>query len=154
MIFTIETLQIDLIENQYGLHMTAFTDEFPLPGQTLEETKSVITNNFKIVKEKYIKAASNGVSLDDINEVSLKIVIHYFYLYNTWKSLYEKEKDRDLTFRQEDYTHPNTYDKIIQFFRNKYPKDYVEKCAIILEIPPEILSKYEYDRHEFYSSFR
>ncbi|HWR34066.1 MAG TPA: hypothetical protein VN451_11080, partial [Chitinophagaceae bacterium] len=88
------------------------------------------------------------------NEVCLKIVLYYFHLYNSWKSLYEKEKDRNLLFLEKDYKHPYTYDKVLQYFKNKYPKDYISKSAALLDIKPEELLKYESDRDYFYNLFR
>lgn len=53
-----------------------------------------------------------------------------------------------------DFKHPNSMDIIIQYFKNKYPKDYAGKCASILGITAEELLKYENNNNEFYSSFR
>jgi hypothetical protein len=154
MTFDIEQIKIDLVENQYGLQMTVFNDGYPLPGQSIGETKDTITKNFGIVKGKYLQLASDTISPEELNEISLKVVIHYFYLYNSWKSQYEKEKNRDLTFLDKDFDHPNTYDKVIQFFKNKYPREYAAKCAILLGKTADELLKYEGNNNDFYNSFR
>ncbi|CAN5774771.1 hypothetical protein BH10BAC3_BH10BAC3_05190 [soil metagenome] len=96
MIFYIEKIKIELTENAYGLKLNALNDVFPLPGQTVAETINTITKNFDIVSTKYRKIATDIVTAEDLNEVSLKIVFHYFYLYNSWRKLYKKEKNRSL----------------------------------------------------------
>ncbi len=154
MTFYLEKIKIDLTENPHGLQLLALDEELPLPGQTMEETKDTVTKNFKIVNEKYAKTASSIIPIEELNEICLRLVIYYFYLYNSWRSLYEKEKNRDLTFLDKDFTHPYTYDRVIQFFKNKYPKDYGDKYAVMLGITAIEVLKYEADRHDFYNSFR
>jgi hypothetical protein len=154
MTFYIEKIKIDLTEDQYGLQLKALDEKLPLPSQTIEETKAIVTKNFDLVKEKFYETSATIIAIEDLNEVCLRIVLHYFYLYNTWKNIYEKEKNRDLTFLDKDFSHPNTYDKIIQFFKNKYPKDYAPKCAVMLGIKATELLKYEADKQDFYNSFR
>lgn len=154
MTFYIAAMKIDLTEDAYGLRMAALDSEWPLPGQSLEETRRIITGNFEMVREMYAIASSNAISDEDLNEVSLRVVIYYFYLYNSWKGIYEKEKNRDLTFLEKDFTHPYTYDRVIQFFRNKYPADYADKCAALLAMASDEVLKYESDTHAFYTSFR
>ncbi len=143
-----------MIEDQYGLRLSALNNGWPLPGQTLEETKEVITKNFELVKEKYADVSSNSIYPEDLLEVCLRIVIHYFYLYNLWRSIYPQEKNRNLTFLSKDYDHPYTYDMIIQFFKNKYPGAYASKSATMLNLTTEEVLRYEEERHDFYSRFR
>ena len=154
MVFYIETMQIELIENQYGLQLTMGDYQSPLPGQTIAETTDTIKRNFEILKSQYAKTASGTIEVKELNEVCLKIVLYFFGLYNSWKYANEKEKDRDLTFLPKDFSHAHTMDIIIQYFKNKYPKDYAGKCASILDIPVAELLKYEYNRNDFYDSFR
>jgi hypothetical protein len=154
MIFFIEKIKIELTENQYGLQLERANGATPLPGQTLAEATDTIQKNFESVKAHYGKLASETIPPDELNEVCLKIVLHYFYLYNSWKYSNEKEKDRDLTFLPKDFQHPNTYDLIINYFKNKYPKDYAIKCASLIEKTADELLKYEYDQAAFYNAFR
>lgn len=153
MIFYIENIQIELTKSQHGLRLEAFGDVLPLPGQTIIQTKKIITENFHVVKTKYEKNVFDKIPAGDLNEVSLKIVLHYFYLYNSWKSLCEKECERSLAFLNKDFTHPYTYDKIIQHFKNKNAKDYAGQCSAMIGITKDELSKYEADREYLYSMF-
>jgi len=83
MTFYIEQIKIELTEDAYGLRLNALNDVFPLPGQTVAVTKDTITKNFERVIAKYKETAADIVTGEDLNEVSLKIVLHYFYLYNS-----------------------------------------------------------------------
>ncbi|MBK6546225.1 MAG: hypothetical protein IPG12_13260 [Saprospiraceae bacterium] len=152
--FYIEKIKIELLENEYGLQLKTAYKELPLPGQNFADTMDILRKNFEVVKGQYIKTASTNIESEELNEVCMRIVLHYFYLYNSWKYSNEKEKDRDLTFLAKDFKHPNSMDIIIQYFKNKYPKDYAGKCASILGITAEELLKYENNNNEFYSSFR
>jgi len=152
--FYIEQIKIELVQDAYGLTLTALNNEFPLPGQTIAEAKNTITENFKIVSTKYQKSTPGIVPAEELNEVCLKVVLYYFYLYNLWRSIYEKEKNRNLTFIPNDFTHPYTYDEVIRYFRPKYPNEYADKCAAMFEIKKEAVLKYEGDRESFYSLFR
>ncbi len=154
MLFYIEKTAIELTENKYGLQLNTAHDVLPLPGQTLDEAMHTIQKNFELVNAHFSKTASDTIPIDELHEVCLKIVLHYFYLYNAWKYSNEKEKDRDLTFLPNDFDHPNTYDIIIQYFKLKYPKDYALKGAILLKKTSDELLKYEYNRDEFYNAFR
>ena len=154
MIFNIEGIKVELTENQYGLRLNALEDEYPLPGQTLEETREMVTKNFGTVKEKFGKASSNAIPDAELHEVCLGIVLYYFYLYNSWKRQYEKEKDRDLGFLETDFKHPYTYDRVIQYFKRRYPNDYAVKCAALLELTAEQVLAYEAQRRDFYDAFR
>ena len=92
MTFYIEQIKIDLAEDKYGLRLTALDHELPLPGQSIEEAKNTITENFEIVSTKYKKSTLGIIPTEELNEVCLKVVLYYFYLYNSWRSIYEKEK--------------------------------------------------------------
>jgi len=154
MVFFIEKIKIELTENQYGLQLETAHETLPLPGQTLAEATDTLQKNFESVKAHYSKLAPETILPDELNEVCLKIVLHYFYLYNAWKYSNEKEKDRDLTFLPKDFQHPNTYDLIIHCFKHKYPKDYATKCASLIEKTADAVLKYEYDKAAFYDAFR
>lgn len=154
MFFHIEKIKIELTEDLYGIRLKTATDDLPLPGQTISETMETVRKNFEIVQEEYKKPTPDNIDMDEVNEVCLKIVLYYFYLYNSWKKTNEKEKDRDLTFLPKDFSHPYTYDIVIQYFKSKYPTDYAGKCAVMLGLQVENLLKYEYDRADFYNAFR
>jgi len=152
--FYIEKIKVELIEATQGLRLTALDLELPLPGQSIEETKETVGKNFETVKEKYQPAASAIMTTEELDEICLRVTLHYFYLYNSWRSVSEKEKNRSLAFQEKDFSHPNTRDKVIQFFRLKYPNDYAAKSAALLGMKTDELLKYETDNRDFYNAFR
>jgi len=154
MTFYIGHISIQLHEDPHGLLLTAFGEVWPLPGQSPGEAQALILKNFDIVKAKYAETTSNAISDEELDEICLHIVLYYFYLYNSWKAFNEKEKNRDLAFQQKDFTHPYTYDKVIRFFKHKYPDDYLSKCALMLDLTPDAVSNYEATRSDFYQTFR
>lgn len=111
MFFSIESIKIELIENQFGLQLKMEDYQYPLPGQTIDETVNIIRKNFEILKSQYSKTASGKLKDEEINEVCLKIVLHFFGMYNSWKYSNKKEKDRDLTFLEKDFKHPQALDR-------------------------------------------
>jgi len=154
MVFQIEHLKIELTENEYGIILNAFNDSIPLPGQSFQGTKEIVLHNFKLVKTHFLKFYNSEIEIEEFHDVCLKIVIHYFYIYNLWRNYNEKEKDRDLKFLKKDLNHPNTYDMVMQYFKNKYPAEYLTKSSQFLNQTLDKLKKYEYNRDEFYNAFR
>ncbi|MBL8012408.1 MAG: hypothetical protein JNN05_01035 [Candidatus Omnitrophica bacterium] len=154
MFFSIESIKIELIENQFGLHLKMQDHQCPLPGQTIDETVNIISKNFEILKSQYSKTAKGKLKEEEINEVCLKIVLHFFGMYNSWKYSNEKEKDRDLTFLEKDFKHPQTIDIVLWYFKLKYPSDYASKSSFLLDLSPADLLVYEKNRDDFYNFFR
>lgn len=130
MFFFIERIQIELEEDQYGLRLTAFNESLPLPGQTLEETTATVTKNFYIAVSNYKERTDDIIPIADLYEVCLKKVLHYFYLYNSWRTLYEKEKNRSRELVEKDFSHPNTNDKIIQYLNIKMPQNILINASL------------------------
>jgi len=154
MVFFIKNIKIELTENIHGLTLTTSSGEFPLPGQNISETTEILQSNFEIVQKHFIKPSEDKINAEDLHEICLKIVVYYYYLYNSWRTSNPNKKSIDLNFLKKDFDHPYTYDIIIQYFKNKYPEDYEHKSSVMLDIPVEKLLKYEYDRAEFYKAFR
>ena len=83
MIFFIENIRIELTENIHGLTLTTSSGELPLPGQNILETTEILQSNFKIVQKHFIKLSEDKINAEDLHEICLKIVVYYFYLYNS-----------------------------------------------------------------------
>lgn len=154
MYFYIEDLKIELINKDSWILLKMGDYQLPLPGQTIEGTLDIITNNFNILKSKYAKHALQTIENNEINEVCLKVALHFFGIYNLWKFYIERENDRDLSFISKDFNHPQAKDIIIQYFRNKYPLDFLSKSASLLDMEVDKLAKYIANRDEFYNAFR
>jgi hypothetical protein len=151
--FYVDNIKVDLSKETGGLRLRTDDDNLLLANQTIEETRSIVLKNHRIVKENYEKLVNNLIDSDDISKVSMRIVLHYLYMYNLWRTMYKREEKRDLTFREKDFDHPYTKDKIIEYFKNKYPSDYSVKCETLLRMTTEDFNKYEKNRQDFYEMF-
>jgi len=118
-------------------------------NQTYEETKSVIEKNYKIVKDHYRGKINALITEIDLENFSLKIVLNYFAMYNTWRTMYKREKNRDLTFLQKDFEHPSTSYIIINYFQKQYPDNYADKCELLLNMSGEQFLEYMKFKEQF-----
>jgi hypothetical protein len=67
--------------------------------------------------------------------------------------MYKKERNRDLTFLTKDFDHPQMNDIIIQFFKERYPDNYSDKCEAMLNMSHEKFSVYDKNRQNFQNMF-
>ncbi|MEO6978890.1 MAG: hypothetical protein ABI113_10950 [Mucilaginibacter sp.] len=118
-------------------------------NQTSEETKSVIEKNYKIVKDYYRGKTNPLITEIDLKNLSLKIVLNYFSMYNMWRTMYKREKNRDLTFLPKDFEHPTTSYLIINYFKKQYPDNYADKCELLLNMSSDQFSEYMKFKRQF-----
>lgn len=149
MTFNIDHIIVRIDNEVNGIRLTTETENLLLQNQTFIETKSVIEKNYKIVKEYFQDKMSATITETDLENFSLKIVLHFFYMYNLWRTMYKKEKNRDLTFLGKDFKHPYTSYHIIDYFKNKYPDNYMDKCETILEMTSEQFKDYLISKEQF-----
>jgi hypothetical protein len=149
MTFSIDHIIVRIDNEVNGIRLTTETENLLLQNQTLIETKSVIEKNYKIVKEYFQDKMSDTITETDLENFSLKIVLHFFYMYNLWRTMYQREKNRDLTFLDKDFKHPYTSYHIIDYFKNKYPDNYADKCETILEMTSEQFKEYLISKEQF-----
>ena len=93
------------------------------------ETKAieVIKDNYKKIKAHYIsnllKNELSNIDNDDLNIISVKILIYYLEQYSRWKEQYKKS-NYDIKFYEKDFDHPSTYDIIILFLKERHPDNW------------------------------
>ncbi len=63
--------------------------------------------------------------------------------------MYKRQANRDLTFLQKDFEHPYTSYHIIDYFKNKYPDNYADKCESMLEMTTEQFAEYLLRKEQF-----
>lgn len=151
MVFFLDGNEIQLESEGTGIRLrtNAAVNQL-LANVTMDEVKEVVTQNYGIVKAHYAQIVSERISGRDLEKVALQIVLHYFYMYQLWRSLYPAERDRDLTFREEDFGHPGTSDQIMFYFKAAYPKDYAGKCEAMLGMSAAQFRQYEKARQAFF----
>jgi hypothetical protein len=149
MTFNIEQIKVIIEPENNGLRLTTEHESFLLFNQTFEEIKETINKNYCIVKSHFQPKATSVITQNDLENVCLKIVLSYFNMYNRWRTMYPKEKNRDLTFLQKDFEHPNTAYAIISYFKKKYHDSYSKKCEILLEMTKEEFREYDIRKEQF-----
>lgn len=151
--FNIDDITIELAEENKGVRLTTYNDDnVILQNQTMTSVENIVRENFQVVKAHYQAKAGVSVSIDeyDLSIISLKIVLHYLYMYNMWRKMYKEHIDRDLRFLAEDFESPSTGDMLIWYFRNKYPETYSAKCELMLGMSADEFKGYEKRRQEFH----
>lgn len=123
-----------------------------LSNQIVDTASELIKHNFNVVNTHYrmmVEKAKGKFDYSDITLISITIVLHCLYLYNSWKSMYKKQENRDLQFNEKDFSHPSTHDKVFNYFKIKYPNDWEEKCAVLLGMKLSELKVYYKTRENF-----
>jgi len=150
----IDDVAIFLTHEKDNIRVKSGNENVLLINQRIENVADLIKSNLEVVKNHYKRLASKSeelLSSVDINHVSLSIVLHYLYLYNSWKNMYEKQENRSLSFDEKDLESPGTHDMLFHYFKSNYPKDWKIKSAILLNIGLDELEKYYKSREEFYN---
>jgi len=137
MTLNIDHIFVKIDKEDNGIRLTTDNENWFIPNQTIEETKKILEINYKIVKGHFQDKTGQLVTDTDLENVCFKIVLHYFQMYNHWRTMYKRQTNRDLTFLQKDFEHPYTSYQIIDYFKNKYPDNYADKCETMLEMTSE-----------------
>ena len=147
--FYLDNVKVNISEENNGIRLTTIDENWFIPDQNLDETKTIIEKNFRIIKTHFHDKLGKIVTEADLSNISLKICIYYFQMYNHWRSMYKKERNRDLTFIQNDFDHPSTSDTIVDYFKSTYPENYISKCEVMLNMTSEQVKNYVIRKEEF-----
>ena len=151
--FTIDNIPVELTEENKGVRlMTPNDDNVIFPNQTMASIESIVKENFQIVKSHYQAKSGvlDAIDIQDLSIVSLKIVLHYLYMYNMWRKTYIEHRNHDLKFLTKDFDNPSTHDMIIQYFKKKYPERYPSRCELMFGMSADEFNRYEKSRQEFH----
>ena len=121
-----------------------------LEHQSVEEVTDILTRNFEKVTQYYRNAAQQKVAEGDLQRMSISIVVHYLYMYNKWRKMYTGMADLDLGFKEEDFEHPGTYDIILYYCKQHFPKDWVSKAAAMVGKTDDEVRGYNERRQQFF----
>jgi hypothetical protein len=150
----IENLTFIISEEGSNIRVIGFNSSTILSNQDVETVCGLINHNFKMVRNHY-KSMLNGSNIGfeefDISSISFLIVMFYLYMYNTWKSSYKKQENKDLHFNLKDFNNPSTRDIIFNYYKTKYPIDWEIKCAILIGMELNELKAYYKNRLAFYN---
>jgi hypothetical protein len=147
--FNIDHITVNLETKSNGIRLITDIENWFIPIQTIKESKKIIELNYKIVKDHFQHKIGQLIIESDLENVSLNIVLYYFQMYNHWRTMYKRGKNKDLIFLQKDFNHPYTSYRIIYFFKKIYPDNYADKCEIMLGMTSEEFNKYEIRKVQF-----
>jgi hypothetical protein len=147
--FTIDNITLTIETERNGIRLKTDIENWFIPNQTIVETETIIKKNYRIVKEHYQSKIGEYITESDLEFVSFNIVLHYFQMYNHWRTLYKREKNRNLTFVEKDFEHISTSYHIIDSFKRKYPENYSEKCESMLGMNKEQFTEFEKKKKQF-----
>lgn len=150
----IENITLSLLSEGENVKVKSNKENLILCNQSVDIVAELIQYNFHIVVNHYklmIDREKKEFDLRDINFISISIVLHYLYMYNSWRVMYRKQENKDLKFNEEDFRNPSTHDIVFNYFKAKYPNDWEEKCAVLLGLELSELKAYYKTRESFYN---
>jgi hypothetical protein len=151
----IEIIRMTLIRENDGVRVKSGTEDVILPNQTIDQVARIIHNNFYVIKTYYESKIPGHLKdrydLQDIDHITISILLHYLYMYNAWRKMYKKHANKELRFDRKDLDNPSTHDIVFSYFRMKYPNEWREKCSVLLGMSVADLSAYYKTREAFYN---
>lgn len=150
----VETRTVILSEEGDNIRVKSDKNNVLFFNQEIDTLYNLIEHNFNIVNSHYklmIDATKVMFHPEDINEISISIVLYYLYMYNSWRSMYKKQENKDLRFYEKDFTNPSTHDIIFNYLKSKYPKNWEEKSALLIGVELNDLRIYYKRRQDFYN---
>lgn len=149
MILSLDNITLKLAIESKGLRLKYDNESFLLSNQTIKETKEIIELNYQTVKNHFQHKISDIISIEDLQKLSLKIVMYYFYMYNAWREMYLKEKNRNLTFIERDFDNITTSYLIVDYFKKSYPDNYELKSRTLLGMTSIEFKEFEHTKDLF-----
>lgn len=150
----VENIIISLSVEGQNVRVKSKDQDIILTNQSIDTVAELIILNFNIVSNHYkvmIGTAKKSFDFEDIYHVSIAIVLHYLYMYNTWRSMYKKQENKELRFNEKDFSNSSTHDIIFYYLKFKYPDSWEEMCVILLGMESSQLKAYYKARNHFYN---
>jgi hypothetical protein len=147
--FYLNNIKVSIAKESNGIRLITDDENWFIPRQTLNETKTIIEKNVKIIQAHFQDKLGATITEADLSNVSLKIALRYFQMYNHWRTIYKRETNRDLTFMQKDFEHPYTLDTIVDYFKSQYPNNYIDKCQVMLNMTTVQVKDYVIRKEQF-----
>lgn len=150
----IENITLSLLREGANVRVKSNKENLILSNQNVDSVAELIRYNFDVVANHYklmIDREKKGIDPKDINFMSISVVLHYLYMYNSWRIMYKKQENNDLRFNEKDFSNPSTHDIVFNYFKTKHPDDWEEKCAILLGMELSHLKAYYKARKDYYN---
>ena len=150
----LENIVLELVKENNDVRVYLPTRSIIFSEQTIESLSGIIQHNFKVADTHYTSMIAQHPEIsfdqDDIHAISMKIVLSWLYIYNSFRVQYRRPKYDNLDFKEEDFDSPRTNDIIFDYYIANYPADWQEKCAVLMGKDLEALKIYYQRRKDFY----
>lgn len=151
----LENINLSLSDENGNVRLKSRDDNVILVDQSVDNISKIVRLNFDVANNFYKKRVSqesvDKFDLIEINRISLTIVLHYLYLYNSWRNTYKNKADQNLMFNAQDFGNPSTSDIIMNFCKKNHPRDWEERSSILLGMKQDELKRYYKERENFYN---
>ena len=146
-----------LIPEVGGTRLFVDSSEVIFEGRASDELRHVVNRAVRFVLAYFQRnldranAPRNLITDYQVEQVAIKVALHYLYMYNMWKNHDEEYRDHDLNLTTDDLTHPYTRDQVLFFCEEQFPTTYQSMAALLLDESPEEFIKWERSRRDFWS---
>lgn len=152
--FKIENITLSLYNEGNNVRVKSDKEDVILFNQNIDNVLELIKYNLSVVINHYkimIDKAKDNFDFEDVYSVSIAIVLYYLYIYNSWRSMYSKQENKDLRFNTKDFSEPSTHDIVFNYFKTRYPSNWENKCAVLFGMAIAELKDYYKTREDFYN---
>jgi hypothetical protein len=150
-----ENITVNFLEENNNVRINTGNETIVLVNQSSKAVSEIIKINFDIVnnylKSRIIDNLTENLNVIEINKLSMTIVLHYLYMYNSWKNTYKNKSNQDLNFNKKDFDNPSTADIIIRFYKKSSPEEWEKKSSILLGMTSNKFQEFYRERQKYYS---
>ncbi|WP_118974789.1 hypothetical protein [Taibaiella koreensis] len=108
---------------------------------------------FATIFQYYTGIAEGKISRELLMGLCDKVTDYYFEQYGRFFCKYPKSTKRYASFQLKDLDHPQTFEMIVAFFKEKLNEDYRVSAMQMLQMNDEQLRAFEQNRVDFYNMF-
>jgi hypothetical protein len=91
----LENITLSLLGEGGDVRVKSNKENIVLSYQSIDTVSELIKHNFDVVSSHYklmISETKDKFDFEDIDQVSITIVLYYLYMYNSWRSMYSQNR--------------------------------------------------------------
>lgn len=141
--------KMKIIQEEQNVRVFFNGEEILLKEIKVKTINKIIEDNVLATKKYFQEIAQNVINDEDLNTMSITIVLHYLYI-KTLRNSKQKKAGKSLDFDEKDLKLTTTNDLIFLYLKDQYPNDWMLKSSKMLGIPLEKLEEEYAEREQFY----
>lgn len=106
---------------------------------------------FEHIFNYYLNNSKDKIEVELVRQLSEIITDHYYEQYKRFLSQYPKSVKRYSSFQIKDLDHPQVFEIIITYLKNKFPQNYKGYAGVILSMTDAEIGLFEKNRQDFYN---